>query len=275
MNQEKLQKQVSGTSNADSMMNEEKLQKQVSGQTNTDAYSEDDYSESRSSSNESYISYKPPPKTSSVPANQTKITDEILLANQADIDIKRFKGELKLCGLELDYFKIWRQFESWNWVKPHIEKMAKDVMSVKEYLEKNPTIINECPENLLGEKPDGDEVECQICYDDVKIWDAKSLKCNHWFCDDCWKRQIQANIDNGKLWSEFRCLQNKCFNLMNYDFFKSLSLELDKKLMYLYFKKIGQAIAQNSPTIVGCKVKDCDKYIELPYELIWKDFRSK
>ena len=153
--------------------------------------------------------------------------------------------------------------------------MAKDVNMVKEYVEKNAAKINECPEDLLGEKNDDNEVLCELCYEDVKIWDAKSLRCNHWFCDNCWKEQIQANIGFGKLWSEFRCLQNKCRCLMGYDFFKSLNLDQDKKLMYLYFKKIGQAIAQNSPTIIGCKVKDCIKYIELPSELLAKDFQSK
>ena len=230
-----------------------------------------------SESHSSYISYIPPPKTTSVPVNQIIKTDEILLGKQADIEIKKLQLELKHTGLyNIDYFIIWKQFESYNWVKPQVYKMAKDVSNVNEFLEKNAGTINQCPNDLLGESlGERTKVLCGFCKKEMDIWDSKDLTCNHYFCDSCWTKQIRANIIEGKLWSEFECLQNKCLKLMNFDFFKSLKLDQDVQHMNYYFKKIGQAIAKNSPTIISCKAKDCDKHIELPYELLNKDFRSK
>ena len=62
-----------------------------------------------SESHSSYISYIPPPKTTSVPVNQIIKTDEILLGKQADIEIKKLQLELKHTGLyNIDYFIIWK-----------------------------------------------------------------------------------------------------------------------------------------------------------------------
>ena len=106
--------------------------------------------------------------------------------------------------------------------------MAKDVSNVNEFLEKNAGTINQCPNDLLGESlGERTKVLCGFCKKEMDIWDSKDLTCNHYFCDSCWTKQIRANIIEGKLWSEFECLQNKCLKLMNFDFFKSLKLDQD------------------------------------------------
>ena len=41
---------------------------------------------------------------------------------------------------------------------------------------------------------DAPELECQICFCPMSPKEAFSLHCQHWYCNECWSRQIETKV---------------------------------------------------------------------------------
>ena len=45
-------------------------------------------------------------------------------------------------------------------------------------------------------EPAGDNLTCNLCFDEKPRGEFEALKCNHYLCKDCWKEYIEYNVNS-------------------------------------------------------------------------------
>mmetsp|Transcript_18362 Transcript_18362/g.45081 ORF Transcript_18362/g.45081 Transcript_18362/m.45081 type:complete len:493 (-) Transcript_18362:247-1725(-) len=86
---------------------------------------------------------------------------------------------------------------------------------ISKFLDSGKKILEESTLSLFLQKPSPPKIvplECQICYDKVKLQDAYALGCGHWFCTQCWKLYLKDRLKStGTQVSMSHCPMYKCF----------------------------------------------------------------
>ena len=105
------------------------------------------------------------------------------------------------------------------------------------------------------------DIECGICGEVIISSDKVKLKCNHYFCRDCWIDYLKEKIINANV-SKILCMQHGCETILESKFIKSI-LEGYKELIEKYDKFYQRKkVLEQSDKIKFCPKPDCEGYAE-------------
>lgn len=105
------------------------------------------------------------------------------------------------------------------------------------------------------------DMTCKVCESDLEVDDFKigKLRCNHFFCRDCWFDYLKNKINNGKTF-KITCMQAKCTTEIKEDFVRKI-IQKDQALLEKYerFAK-NNKLLMDSKNTKFCPFPDCDGY---------------
>ena len=103
------------------------------------------------------------------------------------------------------------------------------------------------------------DIECNICFEIIKSPNKVKLKCEHYFCEDCWLDYLKEKISNANV-SKIACMQSGCTTILDSKFIKNI-LEGNKDLIDKYAKFYNRKKAlEQSDKIKLCPFPDCEGY---------------
>ncbi len=103
---------------------------------------------------------------------------------------------------------------------------------------------------------------CNICFENQANKDNIAQKCcNHYFCDQCIKKYLTYQINNGNV-LEIKCLMAGCPHLYTSEEIRvNVSNEIYRK--YLRFYGIQIKIRNPEKTYINCPFVDCDELVDV------------
>ena len=115
--------------------------------------------------------------------------------------------------------------------------------------------------NSTGNKNGSIEKECGICADKIESTNKVYLKCEHYFCIDCWTEYLTEKISNANV-AKILCMQNGCGTILESDFIKKI-LEGKNELIEKYDKFLQRKkMLEQSDKYKFCPFPDCEGYAE-------------
>ena len=105
------------------------------------------------------------------------------------------------------------------------------------------------------------DIECGICAEAIISPTKVRLKCNHYFCRDCWIDYLKEKITNANV-SKIFCMQHGCGELLDTKFIKNI-LEGNQDLIDKYDKFYQRKkMLEQSDKIKFCPTPDCEGFAE-------------
>jgi ariadne-1 len=102
----------------------------------------------------------------------------------------------------------------------------------------------------------GDNLTCNLCFDEKPREDFEALKCNHNLCKDCWREYIEYNVERPENFFFWKCPMEGCNMIVPNSF--NLKYIANKEQEYLFYKKMAVAYADNSKSLRWCPAADCE-----------------
>ena len=65
------------------------------------------------------------------------------------------------------------------------------------------------------------DIECNICFEIIKSPNKVKLKCEHYFCEDCWFDYLKEKISNANV-SKIACMKSGCTTILESKFIKNI-----------------------------------------------------
>lgn len=100
---------------------------------------------------------------------------------------------------------------------------------------------------------------CDVCLQTYPLSDHKALKCEHLYCQDCWKTYLELHITNGQA-TNLECMFTDCSILVSEDFIYSIQLNTHFKERYESLS-LRDCIDSN-PYMRSCISSGCDTVIK-------------
>ena len=108
---------------------------------------------------------------------------------------------------------------------------------------------------------DKKDIECGICGELINNPYRVKLKCEHYFCNDCYIDYLKEKITNANV-SKILCMQHGCGTILETKFIKKI-LEGNKDLIEKYDKFLQRKkMLEQSDKIRFCPIPDCEGYAE-------------
>ena len=108
---------------------------------------------------------------------------------------------------------------------------------------------------------DKKDIECGICGELINNPYRVKLKCEHYFCNDCYIDYLKEKITNANV-SKILCMQHGCGTILETKFIKKI-LEGNKDLIEKYDKFLQRKkMIEQSDKIRFCPIPDCEGYAE-------------
>jgi len=108
---------------------------------------------------------------------------------------------------------------------------------------------------------DKKDIECGICGELINNPYRVKLKCEHYFCNDCYIDYLKEKITNANV-SKILCMQHGCGTVLETKFIKKI-LEGNKDLIEKYDKFLQRKkMLEQSDKIRFCPIPDCEGYAE-------------
>ena len=108
---------------------------------------------------------------------------------------------------------------------------------------------------------DKKDIECGICSELINNSYRVKLKCEHYFCNDCYIDYLKEKITNANV-SKILCMQHGCGTVLETKFIKKI-LEGNKDLIEKYDKFLQRKkMLEQSDKIRFCPIPDCEGYAE-------------
>ena len=108
---------------------------------------------------------------------------------------------------------------------------------------------------------DKKDIECGICGELINNPYRVKLKCEHYFCNDCYIDYLKEKITNANV-SKILCMQHGCGTILETKFIKKI-LEGNKDLIKKYDKFLQRKkMLEQSDKIRFCPIPDCEGYAE-------------
>eukprot|EP01027_Heterolobosea_sp_BB2_P022237 GEZU01032728.1.p1 GENE.GEZU01032728.1~~GEZU01032728.1.p1 ORF type:complete len:506 (-),score=183.84 GEZU01032728.1:127-1644(-) len=107
----------------------------------------------------------------------------------------------------------------------------------------------------------GKMITCTICFDDYDGADTASLRCNHIFCNTCWKDYCHARISSGPSCLLANCPHPKCTTVLDESVFKEFS---DKDKFQKYAQFLSRSFVDENPHIKWCPAPNCGRAVYCP-----------
>ena len=105
------------------------------------------------------------------------------------------------------------------------------------------------------------DIECGICGELINNPYRVKLKCEHYFCNDCYIDYLKEKITNANV-SKILCMQHGCGTVLETKFIKKI-LEGNKDLIEKYDKFLQRKkMLEQSDKIRFCPIPDCEGYAE-------------
>jgi ariadne-1 len=131
----------------------------------------------------------------------------------------------------------------------------------------NPAAVCEAAGVVVGETqpsvPD-DDAECEICMEPLTS-DSTALPCSHWFCDDCWFRYLQIEVQEKR--RRVSCCGQagdgtKCTVVVD-ELTVLRLLAADADLQARYRSMMIESFVHDTPSVVWCPAANCDRAVML------------
>ena len=108
---------------------------------------------------------------------------------------------------------------------------------------------------------DKKDIECGICGELINNPYRVKLKCEHYFCNDCYIDYLKEKITNANV-SKILCMQHGCGTILETKFIKKI-LEGNKDLIEKYDKFLQRKkMLEQSDKMRFCPIPDCEGYAE-------------
>ncbi len=108
---------------------------------------------------------------------------------------------------------------------------------------------------------DKKDIECGICGELINNPYRVKLKCEHYFCNDCYIDYLKEKITNANV-SKILCMQHGCGTVLETKFIKKI-LEGNKDLIEKYDKFLQRKkMLEQSDKMRFCPIPDCEGYAE-------------
>ena len=105
------------------------------------------------------------------------------------------------------------------------------------------------------------DIECGICGELINNPYRVTLKCEHYFCNDCYIDYLKEKITNANV-SKILCMQHGCGTILETKFIKKI-LEGNKDLIEKYDKFLQRKkMLEQSDKMRFCPIPDCEGYAE-------------
>ena len=115
-------------------------------------------------------------------------------------------------------------------------------------------------EDLIDKKSNYD-IECGICSEMILSPNKVYLKCEHYFCIECWIDYLKEKITNANV-SKILCMQHGCGTVLEGNFIKKI-LEGHNDLIEKYDKFYQRKkMLEQSDKVKFCPIPDCEGYAE-------------
>ena len=113
--------------------------------------------------------------------------------------------------------------------------------------------MKDASEKVNKAHSNSDDMECEVCFEEVSVNDRTNLECGHIFCQECLNDSFVSNI-NDRL--EISCPGVGCNYLFSSEFIlKTLDSEKSKSS---YFRFLAQSYIDSNPDTVWCPGIDCN-----------------
>lgn len=111
---------------------------------------------------------------------------------------------------------------------------------------------------VIENREDNNAIEtCSICFEDVPLSRGTQLECRHWFCNDCWKEQIEIDVSEANIIA-ISCMNKDCLNLVSPDVVKKI-ISPEKYQRYGSF--LSKNFVDHNASFKWCSTAQCESII--------------
>ena len=142
----------------------------------------------------------------------------------------------------------------------HLDFIPDDLLND---IDLNNNINNNKDKIVLDQDKDaenGNNDECEVCYDNIEDKKLNAIPCGHLFCTHCWFNYLKTLITEAKV-EKIKCMNHECKEEISEEFILK-HLSENKKLIEKYrkFKKRAEILQDKNKKL--CPKPDCDSFLQ-------------